>query len=93
MDNNDSHYKLKHLIEEDDGIFTVFIVEASQLRNIQFAKNADTHIYLKLSFFLMCQILILMIKIIDKTRKRCCCRCGFSKYIIEYISVRSRPEG
>jgi hypothetical protein len=34
MDNNDSHYKLKHSIEEDDGIFTVFIAETSQLRNI-----------------------------------------------------------
>ena len=38
MDNNDSHYKLKHLIEEDDGIFTVFIAEASKLRNINTAK-------------------------------------------------------
>jgi hypothetical protein len=44
MDNNDSHYKTKHLIEENDGIFTVFIAEASQLRDIHIAKNADTDI-------------------------------------------------
>jgi hypothetical protein len=44
MDNNDSQYKIKHLIEKDDGIFTVFIAEASQLRNIHIAKNADTDI-------------------------------------------------
>jgi hypothetical protein len=32
------------MIEKDDGIFTVFIAEASQLRNIHIAKNADTNI-------------------------------------------------
>jgi hypothetical protein len=39
-DNNDSYDKVKHLVEVDDDIFTVFIVESSQIKDLYIAKDS-----------------------------------------------------
>ncbi len=41
MKDNDNNYeKIKHLVEVDDDILSVFIVESSQIRDLYIAKNA-----------------------------------------------------
>jgi hypothetical protein len=89
-DNNSNHHKIKCLVEVDDGIFTVFIAWSSQFRGIWIAITQISTS--KIQFPFMCQAWILIIKIIEKTGKRCCCRCGFKVHWVCF-SVRSRPGG
>ena len=42
MKDRDNNYdKIKHLVEVDDDILSVFIVESSQIRDLYIAKNAN----------------------------------------------------